>query len=327
MQLSSVQSWALRTGSSLLSPGGARGSLLVLIYHRVVAEHDPLLPDEPDATAFAAQVDLLKNLFNVISFGEAMERLASNSLPPRAVAITFDDGYANNVEVAAPILHERGLTASFFITTGFIDGGQMWNDLVVEAFRRAPEDFDLESFGLGRHRLTGIAERAKVLHTLLPKLKYLEPVERLRTVEAIAAKAAVPADLRPMMSEDQLRRLASLGMEIGAHCVTHPILARVPTDRARNEIFESKARLEAVLGQKLKSFAYPNGRPGQDYTREHVAMVRDAGFTAAVSTAWGAASRGTDRYQIPRVAPWDKNALKYGLRMMRGFTERKVAAV
>src|SRR5262245_57165568 len=110
-----------------------------------------------------------------------------------------------------------------------------------------------------------------------------------------------------------------MGMEIGAHCVTHPILARLPSEAARDEIAGSKARLEAILGSRVRSFAYPNGRPGKDYQAEHVAMVREAGFTAAASTAWGAATAGVDRYQIPRVAPWDRSAMKYGLRMVRGF--------
>src|SRR5262249_38259299 len=143
MKLSAPESLLLRTAARFASPGGSRGSLLVLIYHRVLTEHDPLLADEPDAASFAAQMDLLANLFNVIPFGEAVERLASNSLPPRAVAITFDDGYTNNLEVAAPILAARGLRATFFITTGFIEGGQMWNDLIIESLRSAPEDFDL----------------------------------------------------------------------------------------------------------------------------------------------------------------------------------------
>jgi peptidoglycan/xylan/chitin deacetylase (PgdA/CDA1 family) len=325
--LSAPQAWLMRTAASLVSPGRGRGTLLVLIYHRVLAAHDPLLPDEPDAATFAAQMDLLARLFNVIPFGEAMERLASGSLPPRAVAITFDDGYANNLEVAAPILRARGLAATFFVTTGFIDGGQMWNDLAIEAVRHAPFDFDLESLGLGRYAFAGTAERRKAVDELLPKLKYLEPAERLSKVQEVAARAGVPARTRLMMTESQLRELAACGMEIGAHCVTHPILARVPAETARREIVESKSRLESVLGSRVRSFAYPNGRPGKDYTREHVAMVRDAGFSAAVSTAWGAAAHGTDLYQVPRVAPWDRSAVKYGLRMVRGFTERNAATV
>lgn len=312
----------LRAGARLVSPGGRRGSLLVLMFHRVLPHPDPLLPDEPDAATFAAQMDLVAELFNSIGLAEAIERLACGSLPPRAVAITFDDGYANNLEVAAPILAARGLTATFFIATGFIEGGQMWNDAVIEALRCAPEDFDLGELSLGRLHLPDVAARRKAVDELLRRLKYLEPQERLRQTEAIVARAGLPQTEWPMMTESQLRRLAALGMEIGAHCVTHPILARVPPKSARWEIAESKARLETILGMPVRTFAYPNGRPGTDYGPEHVAMVREAGFATAVSTAWGAAVTDTDRHQVPRIAPWDKSALKYGLRMVRSFVSR-----
>jgi len=272
-------------------------------------------------------MDLVARLFNVLSLGEAIERLRSRSLPPRAVAITFDDGYVNNLEVAAPILAARGLTATFFITTGFIEGGQMFNDLVIEAVRGAPGDLDLRPLGLQHYALDSLERRRQAIDWILQRLKYLAPAERLRQAEAIAGIAGVSGRMQLMMTERQLRELASHGMEIGAHCVTHPILARLPAEAARHEILSSKDRLEAILGTAVRTFAYPNGRPGTDYAREHVAMVREAGFSAAVSTAWGAASNGVDYYQVPRVAPWDRSALKYGLRMVRSFTQRRARTV
>lgn len=326
-RLSGLQSSMLRAAGRILSPGGHYGSLLVLIYHRVLPAPDPLLADEPDASLFAAQMDLLADHFNVIGLSEAAERLARRSLPPRAVAITFDDGYANNLEVAAPILLERRLTATFFIATRFIDGGQMWNDMVIEAVRRAPQDFDLGSLGLGRYALTDMSARRRAVDEILSRLKYLEQPERQRKAEAIAAASGIVDGARTMMTEQQLRKLASLGMEIGAHCVTHPILARLAPEDARREIHESKSRLEEIIRAPVRTFAYPNGRPGTDYGPEHVEMVRAAGFTAAVTTAWGAATVHTDRFQIPRVAPWDRSALKYGLRMLRCFTQRNARTV
>ena len=322
-RLPAWQSALMRAAATAVSPGGGRGSLLVLIFHRVLPEPDPMLPDEPDARTFAEQMDLVSDLFNVISLSEAVERLAANALPSRAVAITFDDGYANNLEIAAPILSARGLTATFFVATGYIDGGCMFNDTVIQALRVAPEKFDLSDLGLGEHRLADVAARRKAMDEILPKLKYLVPSERLEKAELIAARAGLVRAPKLMMSELQLRELASLGMDIGAHCVTHPILTRVAPDEARREIIESKMRLEAILGTPVLGFAYPNGRPGNDYGPEHVKMIREAGFTVAVSTAWGAASRGSDPYQLPRIAPWDKTAFMYGTRVLRGFAERR----
>jgi peptidoglycan/xylan/chitin deacetylase (PgdA/CDA1 family) len=325
--LASWQAAALRVAAQVASPGGARGSLLVLMYHRVLPEPDPLLADEPDAASFAAQMDLIAGLLNVVSLPDAVEALARGALPPRAAAITFDDGYANNLDVAVPILLARRLTATFYVTTGFIDGGSMWNDLVIDAVRRAPAEFDLSGLGCGRYTLDDTVSRRRAIDDVLGRLKYLELPERLRRAEAIAARAGVVSVRQPMMSEAQLRELAACGMDIGAHCVSHPILARVPSDIARREIFESRRRLEAIVASPVRTFAYPNGRPRQDYGPEHVAMVREAGFSAAVSTAWGAVTRGADLMQIPRVAPWDRHALKYGLRLVRAFAERDPAVV
>ena len=198
----------------------------------------------------------------------------------------------------------------------------MWNDKVIEAARQAPVEFDLSDLGFGRFRLPDVAARRRAIEELLGKLKYLELGERLQRAEAIAERAGVSELARPMMAEHQLRQLASLGMEIGAHTVTHPILARLPVGAARQQIADSKQRLEAIVGVPVTAFAYPNGRPGRDYGPEHVQMVRQAGFAAATSTAWGAATMGGDRFQIPRVAPWDRSPGRYGLRLVRGFTER-----
>jgi len=321
-RLSALQAQLLRAGSRLVSPGGRRGSLLVLIYHRVLPSPDALLTDEPHAASFAAEMDLVRELFNVLSFGEAVERLMAGALPARAVAITFDDGYANNLEVAAPILAARGLTATFFVATGFIDGGPMWNDVVIEALRHAPADLDLRELGLGTVRLVDVAARRRAIDDILGRLKYLESSDRLRLAEGIADRAAAPRLVQPMMSASQLRELAALSMEIGAHSVTHPILARVTAEVARREIHDSKRRLEDILRMPVRTFAFPNGRPGTDYGAEHVAMVRDAGFSAATSTAWGAATMAADRWQVPRVAPWDRTPGWYALRLLRGFTER-----
>jgi peptidoglycan/xylan/chitin deacetylase (PgdA/CDA1 family) len=113
-----------------------------------------------------------------------------------------------------------------------------------------------------------------------------------------------------------VRSLDANGMEIGAHTVTHPILARLDAARASDEIRQSKLRLEAITGKPVKLFAYPNGKPGRDYGREHVGMVKELGFEAAVSTAWGVANAQSDAFQLPRFTPWDKSPGKFVLRLL-----------
>jgi peptidoglycan/xylan/chitin deacetylase (PgdA/CDA1 family) len=323
-RLPPLQSKLLQAAGTLASRCGP-ASLLVLIYHRVLPTRDPLLPDEPDAADFSAQMDLIGRNFRLLPLREAVQRLRSGDLPARSVSITFDDGYANNCEVALPILKARGIPATVFVAPGFLSGGRMFNDTVVEAVRRAPAELDLTREGFGRHALPDDAARVRAIAAILPVLKYLPQAERLRRAAAVAERvgAGLPDDL--MMTEDQVRRLHHEGIEIGAHTMNHPILANADEVTARREIVESKGRLEEMIGAKVSSFAYPNGGPTRDYTTRDVVLAREAGFDVAVSTAWGAATPGRDPHQIPRIAPWDRTALRFGLRLVRAYVERTAA--
>lgn len=289
----------------------------ILIYHRVVPEPDALLPDLPDAREFDRQLAALQRWFTPLPLREAAARLRDGTLPPRAACVTFDDGYADNAEVALPVLRRRGVPATFFVSTGFIDGGRMWNDSVIETIRRRPDDvLDARSIGLDAIDISTTEARRRAIGQVLSGLKYLPQEERQERVDELAAQAtrSLPADL--MMTTAQLRSLRASGMEIGAHTVTHPILARLDPERARSEISEGKRRLEAITGNPVTLFAYPNGKPRQDYGAEHVAMVRELGFEAAVSTAWGVAHAGSDAFQLPRFTPWDRTPGRFILRLL-----------
>jgi peptidoglycan/xylan/chitin deacetylase (PgdA/CDA1 family) len=258
----------------------------------------------------------VKANFNVLPLGEAVRALREDRLPGRALSITFDDGYADNYELALPVLRRLGLPASFFVATGFLDGGCMFNDVVIEAVRRAGgADLGLGDLGLGRHPLGSDEQRARAIDRILACLKYFEPERRRRVALEIAQRAgsAVPTAL--MMTSEQVRALHAAGMEIGAHTVTHPILAEIPLGHARHEMDASRARLERITGAPVRLFAYPNGSPRRDYFAEHAALARQLGFDAAVSTAWGAAGPGDDLYQIPRFTPWDRADWRFGLRL------------
>lgn len=321
--LPALQASLLRTVGDFFAPGGARGALLVLIYHRVLSERDPILSSEPTADEFAAQMDTVAATCSVLPLSEAVARLRAGSLPPRAVSITFDDGYANNRELAAPILKARGIPATIFIATGYIGRGRMFNDTVIEAVRAAGPKLDLTALGLGAFELPDAAARISAIGSILPKLKYLEPTQRLARAEAIADVVGIPREGTTMMTEQQLRELESFGIEVGAHTVTHPILCAVGADEARKEIAASKDALQSITGRRIGLFAYPNGRPGRDYDASHVALVKSCGFDAAVSTAWGAAGKQVDTFQIPRMLPWDTSPFKFAARLLRTYREQQ----
>ena len=307
----------IRTAAHCLSPGGARAQLSILIFHRVLPEPDVLCPDAPDLRRFEQELHWISRWFHVLPLDDAAARLAAGRLPPRAAAITFDDGYADNATVALPALQRAGLSATFFIATSFLDGGRMWNDTVIESVRacRAPW-LELGAAGLGRFAMDGIESRRKAISQLLPAIKYLAPAQREAAVAAVQAAcgARLPDDL--MMRSEQVLALRRSGMQVGAHTRSHPILARLGDDLAADEISGSKRDLEALLSEPVTLFAYPNGKPGVDYGASHARMVQEAGFAAAVSTAPGAASARSDRFQLPRFSPWDRSRTRYGLRML-----------
>ncbi|PTR15137.1 MULTISPECIES: polysaccharide deacetylase family protein [unclassified Nitrosospira] len=304
----------------LLSRGGSQGRLSILIYHRVAVQPDPLFPDECDARRFDAQLRQLATCFNVIPLSDAVRGLNRGKLPPRAACITFDDGYADNAEVALPILQRHGLSATFFVAAGFLDGGRMWNDTVIELVRRAPgESLDLSEIDLGRFEIGSIPQRREAIANLIDKLKYL-PMEsrQVKVDEMCALIPAVPPD-NLMMTSNQLRALHASGMEIGGHTVNHPILARTEDSVASAEIANGKEMLEGIIRSPVRIFAYPNGKPERDYMRQHPEMVKHLGFDAAVSTAHGTATPGSDVYQLPRFTPWDRSELRFTLRMAQNM--------
>ncbi|ADJ28628.1 polysaccharide deacetylase family protein [Nitrosococcus watsonii] len=316
----------LRPLASLLAPGGKRARLSVLIYHRVLAAPDALLPGEPDAMRFRWQMELLARYFNPLPLSEAVRRLREETLPPRAVSVTFDDGYADNMEIALPILQQVGVPATFFIATGYLDGGWMWNDKIIETLRRMPNgDLDLTDMGLDVYSLVNTADRLAAIEQILAWLKYLPGEERERRTQALTQHCHESFPRSLMMTSIQVRQLRQAGMEIGAHTHSHPILASLEQASAEQEIATSKARLEDLLGEPVRLFAYPNGKPGKDYLQEHVGITQNLNFEAAVSTAWGVASSRSDPWQLPRFTPWDRTPSRFMVRLLWNSCNEKTS--
>jgi peptidoglycan/xylan/chitin deacetylase (PgdA/CDA1 family) len=292
--------------------------LSVLAYHRVVPERDPMRSGEPTAAEFESRMRWVAANFEVLPLADAVRALREDRLPKRALSITFDDGYADNHDLALPVLRQLGLPATFFIATGYLDGGCMFNDVVIEALRTAPgPSLDLTDLGFGQLPVASDEQRRHAAGRILEKLKYAMPRRRDEVAQQIGARAGAVAPSALMMTSAQVKALHTAGMEVGAHTVTHPILAEISLERARKEINDGRARLEEITSAAVRVFAYPNGRPGRDYRREHAALARELGFEAAVSTAWGAARPGGDFYQIPRFTPWDRPNWRFGLRLLR----------
>jgi peptidoglycan/xylan/chitin deacetylase (PgdA/CDA1 family) len=279
-----------------------------------------MFPLEPCAERFDWQMAMLRRFCTPIDLRAGVQGLRQGVLPARAVAVTFDDGYADNADVALPILRRHAVPATFFVSTAFLDGGRMWNDTVIESVRRASgAQLDLRDLGLAVEPLGDALERGLLSQKILRAVKYLHPAERSAKVDALQRQigASLPNDL--MMAAGQVRGLADAGMNVGAHTVNHPILRTLRLDEATEEICNSRDRLEGIIGRRVTSFAYPNGRPEADYTLRDRDLVQSLGFDHAVSTTLGVAAPQSDLFQLPRFGAWDRKPERWLARLLLAF--------
>jgi glycosyltransferase involved in cell wall biosynthesis/peptidoglycan/xylan/chitin deacetylase (PgdA/CDA1 family) len=279
--------------------------LSTLLFHRVPPQRDVISPSELILEEFERVIDQLAHHARVLPLGEALALLARGRLPRRAVAITFDDGYAEWLDFVAPVLRARALPATFFITTGHLDGGAMWHERVNAAVAALPARGARLPYGLSAFSDLGPPQRrVELAQTLQQVFKHVGLAQRHAGIEALEAQAVQALRSPRAFNADSVRLLRRQGFDIGAHTVQHPILNAVSDREAREEIGRSKEQLEGILGERVHLFAYPNGVPVRDFSRRHVDMVKACGFGAAVVTGGGVAHRGTDPYLLPRFSPW-----------------------
>ncbi|PCI70448.1 MAG: hypothetical protein COB26_02860 [Piscirickettsiaceae bacterium] len=295
--------------------------LSILIFHRVLESYDFMRSGEITAKEFDEKMALVARYFNPLSLNDAVTKLKQGTLPQRAICVTFDDGYRDNADTAYPILKKYNIPATFYVATGFLDGGRMWNDTVIEAIRLyLKKSINLTDINLGNHELNSDSQREVAAQNIIQQIKHLPQRERTEKVDAIASMVGkLPNDL--MMDSTQIQTLNKLGIDIGGHTVTHPILAKLSSEQAEQEIREGKAVLESLIQKPLTSFAYPNGKLGQDYLPEHVEMVEKLDFKAALSTQWGVSNNKSDIYQLNRFTPWDKSNNKFMARLVKNLMQ------
>ena len=313
-------------GDAIAPAGEGQGRLCIVNYHRILQTPDLLLESEPTVETFRWQMDLLAECFNVLPLSDAVMKISNGRMPPRAVAITFDDGYRSLHELALPILRERNLPATVFVTTGhMINESSMWNDVILEAIRCLPNDpIDLRDIGLDVYQLAGPGERKASAALLTERCKYLQPSARRLMLDRLQHLAKCNLQQHLMLTRDMLGDLLEHRVEIGGHTVTHPILTSLDDATAYQEIADNKRDLERVTGRPMRLFAYPNGKPGIDFDQRHVQMVRTAGYDAAFTTEIGAATRHHDTFKLPRSRPWDKQPLMFAGRLLNWLRGRSL---
>lgn len=316
----SVKGFCAATVCNMVAPAGKNGKLLILLYHRVLEKTDPLRLYDIEKFTFDWHMQLLSEYFNPLSLSDAIEYMEKGNIPPKSVVVTFDDGYADNCEIALPILKKWGVPATVFVATDYLNGGIMWNDAIIESVRQYKKnDFDLSSIGLGKYSLDNARSRYSVTLEILAMVKYFPNDERANAIEYIVnmTQSELPENL--MMTTDQLKYLRKSGVDIGGHTCSHPILANISKEQSIQEIVMNKKILEEIVGYKVKLFAYPNGKSTIDYTADHVDIVKSCGYAAAVTTNWGVAKQSTDSYQLPRICVSEKTPFKMVMRLAKAY--------
>jgi len=289
---------------------------VILLYHRVAAP-----ANDPDALAvtpahFDEQLRILSMLAEPLALDEFERRRTDGTLPARAVALTFDDGYRDNLTAAAPALARAGIPATVFVTTGRTGAlrGFWWDELAAMLLPGTHEPRSLPVFldDGGPTQLAFVPSQAHVVHAALAeRLRVASADARDRTIDAIAASLGhtLPdPEVARACDNEELRALAATpGISLGAHSVTHSVMARQSPRELRIEAVESRAQLTAIRGGIAPTaFAYPYGAT-RDISAAAVHAVRAAGYTMACANVPAAAWRESDPFQLPRhlVRDWD----------------------
>jgi len=282
----------------------------ILGYHKV--SHDPHPSFEPlHPEVFERQMQFLKSCYRVMSLQELVERSTRGEVPQRAVAITFDDGYRDNYDYAFPILKKYQFPATIFVATGAIGtGNRIWHDVVFDAFRFATVDrARLQDDAIPELVLETPEARQRSLEATLARAKTLYGEGRRNFIEDLEAKLCpnLPPDIHArMLNWDHVREMHTAGIEFGSHTVSHTILSHIPRSEMVKELLDSKRELSERLGTGISSFAYPNGK-STDYNSEAKTVLRECGYSSAVTCCTGFNHVSSDLFELKRGLPWQRD--------------------
>ncbi|MCA8996471.1 MAG: polysaccharide deacetylase family protein [Planctomycetaceae bacterium] len=289
--------------------GGSTG-LVVLNYHRVGdpsgSPYDRALWSAT-ADQFDRQVRFLKKNFDVVRIADLDDLLQGRK--SRGVLITFDDGYLDNYELAFPILKSHNASATFFITSGFLDDRPLaWWDAIAWMVHTSPCP-QIEGFSaqLPMLSLSSDRDREHAIHRLLGEFKQTPEDQTAAFLKRLAELSRTDPvkhqhTQNVWMSWEMVRNMDRAGMDIGGHTVTHPVLSRCDPNRQTQEIVASKLRIEEELGHLIAAFSYPVGQT-DSFTNETKAILTEAGYRWAFSFYGGfARSEHADVLDVPREA-------------------------
>lgn len=309
------------------------GGALIIGYHRIAYPNG----DESDIAVtpahFSEQMEIVRKYAQPIRLTDLVEHLIQGTMPHRSVAITFDDGYADNLIHARPLLDQYQIPASIFISTDFLGREFWWDELerLILFSPSLPRALQLNLRGglftwrsneldAKRRDSEDRVDRRKLINSLYHRLKLLEIQEQRDVIHRIqhwSGNWMPTAIAHRALSAVELKQLADERLiDIGSHTCTHPILTKLPAGQQLDEIHRSKALLEELIEKPVSGFAYPNGI----FTKDIQAMVMAAGYTFACSSRQELTRRRWQRYSLPRFWPkdWDGDRFERSFRQWMG---------
>ncbi|MDP8975776.1 MAG: polysaccharide deacetylase family protein [Actinomycetota bacterium] len=295
---------------------------LILTYHRVAAGRDPLMQCV-SPQRFAEQVERLATLADVVPLADITAR--GRGL---RVAVTFDDGYADNWHVAARILRGAGMPATFSVVARILDEpGEFWWDrlehqlLDDDGSRTLPDRLVVELGGRSLSIDIRTREgRDRALKALNRRLRVLPAADIARSMSSVAAQVGPPppnsCDAHRLLTREEVRNFTEGGLfEVASHGMTHTMMSAVGADQENEEVRGAQQALEQATGRPVRTFAYPYGT-ATSLTRQTVRALRKAGFSRALVNTRGLVGRFSDRFRLPRhmVYDWTADQLEHELR-------------
>jgi peptidoglycan/xylan/chitin deacetylase (PgdA/CDA1 family) len=283
-----------------------RGGAVILVYHRIASsEVDPFRVCVSPGR-FAEHLDVLRTTATVVPLSTLTR---PGRLPPRCVALTFDDGYEDNLTAALPALERFEVPATVFAVTAY-QGSEFWWDRLS----RVPPSALVQYVQGSLEAAPGRRDPLRVVHA---HLRALDEAARNEALLQLGGAGPASGPHGRSLSAAELKQLAeSRLIEIGAHTHSHADLAALDAGRQRREIEENRERLEAVTGRRPSTFAYPFGRFA-NFTAETVGLLRELGFSAACTAEPGVVSGWTERFELPRLWVGDWTGDVFRERLLR----------
>ncbi|HPF98889.1 MAG TPA: polysaccharide deacetylase family protein [Kiritimatiellia bacterium] len=296
----------------------------ILAYHGAESALDPLLNYDGfhvPADAFRKQMEHLARYYRVVPLGDIVNAaVKGSSVPPLSVALTFDDGYRNNVEVVAPILESFGFPATFFVTTGFIDGtSRPWWDLLRAIVVRT--GVSSLAWGGTAYSLVSQADRVCAVIAIEAQCRGMKAADREAALNALASTSGVDVCEvgPPIMTWIDVRALLKRGFDVGPHTVTHISLGVEGPEAVARELAESAVQLSSQTGVTPRLCSYPYGG-AVDVPAGVESQLGALGFAGAVTSTEGLVLPGCDVFRLPRLNVTGKHVGAVFESLVSGFT-------